>query len=220
MSVVEILIVGLALSMDAFAVTITNVMSYPSLSRARRLVLPLTFGIFQGLMLLVGYLVGGLAIGYIKSYAGPVALIILVVIGGRMIFEAVRVLRKKSSKAKVASGENSLMEARAEAGPPLKPETSAAVPDDTSGKKAKTLSFLEILVQGVATSLDALIVGVSLVALGTNIFLAAPIVGLTTLLVCLIGLALGRRVGALLGDKAQIVGGIILILIGIKACFF
>jgi putative Mn2+ efflux pump MntP len=60
-------------------------------------------------------------------------------------------------------------------------------------------------------------VGVSFLALGANIALAAPVVAVTTFLCCIVALLLGRRFGALLGDKAEIVGGIVLVLIGIKA---
>jgi len=259
MSIIEIFIISLALSVDAFAVTISNIMANPHLSRVQRLAMPVTFGVFQGLMLLIGYFVGNLAIGYIERYAGPVALVVLAVIGGRMIFEAIRDMRKKknaeseSSKqeateldaqetsgatspalaANISEGEASTLsteisakedstqptEPSGEEGSELAAET-LKTPDEVSDNKRSTFSFLSILAQGVATSLDALIVGVSLAALSVNILVAAPMVGLVTFAVCVVGLAIGKRIGILLGTRAQIVGGIILILIGIRVCFF
>jgi len=253
MSIVEILIVSLALSMDAFAVTISNLLAYPNLSRARRLAMPITFGVFQGVMLLVGFLVGFMAIGFIEAYAGPVALVILFVIGGRMIFEAVRDMRKKKSEieeskeaapvieeteevseeaaevleASEAAEASEVLEVLEESGVALEAsqdsesseilETSKAL---EVPKNSADLSLLTIIAQGVATSLDALIVGVSLAALTANIYIAAPTVGVTTFVICLLGLVIGKRLGVLLGGRAQFIGGIILILIGIRICFF
>jgi putative Mn2+ efflux pump MntP len=81
------------------------------------------------------------------------------------------------------------------------------------------LSLPALLAQAVATSIDAFVVGVSFLAMGVNIFAASSIVALTTFVCCLVALVIGRRFGSLLGDKAQIIGGIVLILIGIKALF-
>jgi len=208
------LIIGLALSMDAFAVTITNVIAYPDLSRFKRLSMPLVFGLLQGLMLLAGFFFGSLLVGYIEAFAGPVALVILVVIGGRMIFEAVRHMRKKKNAEEVplvTAYKGTAKHARH-----ARPQEEAL----EAPSKEAGLAVSVILVQGLATSFDALIVGVSLAALSANIVLGSTIVGLVTFLVCLAGLFIGKRVGALLGDKAQLVGGIILILVGIKICFF
>ena len=226
MSIPEILIVGLALSMDAFAVTITNLLSYPRLSRAGRLALPITFALFQGIMLIIGYFVGNLAVGLIEAYAGPIALVILAVIGGKMILEAIRERRKQKKEAEEKQAQE---EAREEEVLEAEGEVleEGALEKGAQGEKTKapekepaSLSLPIILFQGFATSLDALIVGVSLAALYVNILVAAPIVALITFALCLIGLIIGKRVGLLLGNGAQIVGGIILILIGIKVCFF
>ncbi|MDR2035992.1 MAG: manganese efflux pump MntP family protein [Coriobacteriales bacterium] len=199
MLIIEIIILGLILSLDALAITITNLMVYPGLSRTRSLMLPLTFGLFQGAMILVGYFIGSLALSYVKAFAGPIGLAILAVIGARMIFDAVKDIRKDKKKKELGSElvENTEL---------LEPET-----------KLRTTT---ILLEGVASSLDALIVGVSLVALGFNIYMTSTIVGITTFLVCLVGLFIGKRLGVILVEKAQIVGGIALILIGINICFF
>ena len=227
MSFIEILILGLALSMDAFAVTISNLMAYPYLSRSRKLALPLTFGVFQGLMLLIGFFAGSLALDFIKAYAGPIALVILTVIGGKMIFDAIRSMRKDRAEKAASFKRSTPGRFTEEALPASKHGVSSSSvagtseePAITSSENRSRLSLVTLLFQGVATSLDALIVGVSLGALGANIFVASPLVGVTTFLVCVIGLIIGKRVGILLGARAEIVGGVILILIGVKVCFF
>jgi len=187
LEVLQILLIALALSMDAFAVTVSNAVCHPEASRARLLLMPLVFGVFQGLMPLIGYFAGSLLAGLIDRFAGPIAFVILAVIGGRMVWGGVKALRQ---------GENCAV-----------------------AEAPRKLSVPAILVQGVATSIDALIVGVSFLALGTNIAIAAPLITVTTAACCLLALAIGKRFGLLLGDKAEVVGGIVLVLIGVKALF-
>jgi putative Mn2+ efflux pump MntP len=196
--IIEIVIVGLALSMDAFAVTMSNACAYPDSAKAQRLAMPVVFGLFQGLMPLAGYFAGSLAASFIDRYAGIVALIILACIGGKMVWGGARALR--AARAKTGSAT----------------DDSCPTPE---ANNPRTLSLVALLVQGIATSIDAFIVGVSFLALGANIAVAAPMVAVTTFVCCLIGLALGRRFGVLLGDKAEIIGGVVLILIGVKALF-
>ncbi|MDR3136968.1 MAG: manganese efflux pump MntP family protein [Coriobacteriales bacterium] len=249
MSIVEIIVIGLALSMDAFAVTISNACALRHSSLARQLAMPLTFGLFQGLMPLIGYLVGSFAANLIDQYAGYVALIILGLIGGRMVFSGARALRGAKThaathQAKADSGEAAthedkadsnhiaLREARAgsdnavthgvglaAASAPASPGNSAPV----LGRPQKTARqrwwIATLLAEALATSIDALIVGVSFLALSVSITIAAPTVAVTTFLCCLVALLLGRRFSALLGDKAEIIGGVVLICIGIKALF-
>ncbi|MDR3315932.1 MAG: manganese efflux pump MntP family protein [Coriobacteriales bacterium] len=187
MEILELLIIALALSMDAFAVTVSNACCYPDAPRSRLMLMPVVFGVFQGLMPLLGYIAGSLAAALIDRYAGIIAFVILGIIGGKMVWEGVRALRTAKSCG-----------------------VEAVV---------KKLSLPAILVQGVATSIDAFVVGVSFLALGTSIAVAAPTVAVVTFACCVAALLVGRRFGILLGDKAEIVGGIVLILIGVKALF-
>ena len=202
MGIIEILILGLALSMDAFAVTVSNLMAYPALSRVRRFMFPVIFGLFQGLMPLIGYFAGSVASDLISTFAGPIALVILGFIGGKMIFDSLKDLRAKKSE---------------DASPQ---EDSGAPSDEEVPDHVATISIPTILIQGVATSIDALIVGVTLLALDVNIFEASSLITLTTFACCLVALLIGKRFGTLLGSKAQIIGGLVLIAIGLKACFF
>lgn len=187
MSIAEIVLLGVALAMDAFAVTISNTFCYKDASRLRLCVLPIAFGVFQGLMPLLGYFLGGIVGDLIEAYAGIVTLIILGFIGGNMIKEGVSALRHPEAET-------------CEAGAKL-----------TAGV---------ILMQSVATSIDAFAVGVSLRAVNVDIALSAGIIALTTCACCFVALAIGRRFGHVLGDRAQIVGGAVLVLIGLKAMFF
>ena len=187
----EIIVLGVALSADAFAVTISNTFVYASESRSRLMLMPLMFGLFQGLMPVAGYLLGGLAAEVIETYAGVITLVILGLVGGNMIREGVCALRDPG-----------------EQGGPEEPG---------AGPVARRLALVTVLAQAIATAIDAFAVGVSLRAQAVSVVVAAPIIALTTFLCCVAALALGRKLGEVLGDRAQVAGGIVLVLIGLKA---
>ena len=180
MSVFEIVILGLALAMDAFAVTISNSFAYPKISRTRSLSMPLTFGFFQFLMPVVGFVLGQLVSDFITQYAGIITFAILGFIGGKMIWDAFH---------------------------------------EEEGEEAseQTLAMPVLLFQAVATSIDALAVGVSFAALEVNVLTSSGIIGITTALTCIVALIIGKRFGNALGEKATIIGGAVLILIGLKS---
>lgn len=191
MGLLEIIVLGVALSADAFAVTISNTFVYASESRSRLMLMPLMFGLFQGLMPVAGHLLGGLAAEVIETYAGVVTLVILGLVGGNMIREGVCALR--------GAGEQD------------GPEEPGA------GPVARRLTLVTVLAQAIATAIDAFAVGVSLRAQAVSVVVAAPVIALTTFLCCVAALALGRKLGEVLGDRAQVAGGIVLVLIGLKA---
>lgn len=191
MVLLEIIVLGVALSADAFAVTISNTFVYAGESRSRLMLMPLMFGLFQGLMPVAGYLLGGLAAEVIETYAGVITLVILGLVGGNMIREGVCALR--------GAGEQD------------GPEEPGA------GPVARRLTLVTVLAQAIATAIDAFAVGVSLRAQAVSVVVAAPIIALTTFLCCVAVLALGRKLGEVLGDRAQVAGGIVLVLIGLKA---
>lgn len=191
MGLLEIIVLGVALSADAFAVTISNTFVYASESRSRLMLMPLMFGLFQGLMPVAGHLLGGLAAEVIETYAGVITLVILGLVGGNMIREGVCALR--------GAGEQD------------GPEEPGA------GPVARRLTLVTVLAQAIAAAIDAFAVGVSLRAQAVSVVVAAPIIALTTFLCCVAALALGRKLGEVLGDRAQVAGGIVLVLIGLKA---
>lgn len=90
---------------------------------------------------------------------------------------------------------------------------------EEAGDDASGVGYRTLLLQAVATSIDAFAVGVSFCAEGADIWTTAPIVALCTFTICLVGLAIASRFGEKLGQRSQVIGGIILIIIGIKALF-
>lgn len=184
MSAFEVFLLGLALSADAFAVTVSNTFVYVGESRRRLLLMPLFFGAFQALMPLLGYFLGGVAAQLIERYAGIVTLVILGVIGGNMVREGIEGLR------------------------------SATPPEERADAR---LTIPTLVFQAIATAIDAFAVGVSLRAMDVNLAFAVTSIGLTTAACCVVAIYLGRKLGYLLGDRAEIVGGCVLIAIGLKA---
>lgn len=186
--VVEIFLIGIALSMDAFAVSICNGMIYNDLNKRKIFSMPIVFGVFQAVMPTIGFFLGYLFIDYIEAFDHWVAFILLLFIGGKMIFDSVREMRKP--------------------------------PEEIELKK---YSFGEVMVQGVATSIDALAVGVSMLAMdgitATTVWGYVAIIGVTTFCISLAGVFIGIKVGKLFKNKAdvaQIIGGLVLIGIGLK----
>lgn len=203
MGVIEILLLGLALSADAFAVTVSNSFAYAHESRARLALMPVFFGAFQALMPLLGYFLGGLAAELIERYSGIVTMVILGIIGANMVREGIQALR--ASKA----------EGSADASDPAGDSDPA---DAAAGEKSpKRLTLAILVLQAIATAIDAFAVGVSLRAQVVNLPFAVCVIGLTTFVCCVVALLAGRRLGSLLGDRAEVAGGLVLIGIGIKA---
>ena len=177
----ESTVLGIALAMDAMAVTLSNSLCEPDMPLSKKLGMPVAFALFQMMMPVFGYLGGTLIAEYIERYAGIVSLVILAFVGGKMIVEAVRELRE--------------------------PEACPAA----------RLTWATIGMEAVATAIDAFVVGVSFAAEGKDVVLYCGMIGVTTLICCLLVLALGRKLGERFGARAEVVGGIVLILIGVKA---
>lgn len=180
MSIYEIVLIGIALSMDAFAVCIAGSMTYTNMTGYRKLSMPAVFGLFQGLMPIAGFYLGSLFSSFIDRWSGVISLIILGVISISMIREGLSAAEERQTN-----------------------RLTAAV----------------LLAQAVATSIDAFAVGVSFAAEGADIWLSAPIIAVTTFILSLAAILIGVRAGERLGHRAEILGGVILIVIGIKALF-
>lgn len=177
MSFWEILLIGVALSMDAVAVAAASAMNNPHIHRREALMLACAFGGFQGLMPLLGYYTGTAFNVFMSTWAPFIACLLLVIVGGKMIWDTI-------------SG-------------------------DAEALAAFTLPV--ILLEAIATSIDAMAVGVSLAAgAGVSIIPAASLIAVTTFVLTLLAVWLSRLCGDLLANKAGILGGVILIIIGIK----
>lgn len=186
MNFIALIFTAFALSMDAFAVSITKGMTIKNLKKSTALKMALTFGVFQGAMPLLGWALGISFESYIKSIDHWIAFILLGFIGFNMIkgfFDD----RKEENASEL--------------------EFSATTDvDDLSNK--------EIIMLAVATSIDALAVGISFAFLNVSIIPAASIICIITFLVCVVGVFVGNKVDDIFNGYAELVGGIILILIG------
>ena len=186
MNFIALIFTAFALSMDAFAVSITKGMTIKNLKKSTALKMALAFGVFQGAMPLLGWALGISFESYIKSIDHWIAFILLGFIGFNMIkgfFDD----RKEENASEL--------------------EFSATTDvDDLSNK--------EIIMLAVATSIDALAVGISFAFLNVSIIPAASIICIITFLVCVVGVFVGNKVGDIFNGYAELVGGIILILIG------
>lgn len=192
--ILEIFLIGVSLAMDALAVSVTDGLCYNNLNKRKGVLIPLTFGLFQAVMPLIGFFVAygfGLAFREVfDTFDHWIAFALLFVIGAKMIFDAIKEFRSPSE-----------------------------------GSCGKNFSITEVLIQGVATSIDALFIGVSFVAYDAlkntvwYVFIAVAIIGVTTFLISLAGLLLGVKFGNILKKKAgltNLIGGLVLIGIGLK----
>lgn len=195
MGLLEILMLGMALATDAFSVTISNTFAFDDHRFSRLMRMPLFFGLFQFGMPLAGYFVGGIAAELIEKYAGIVSLVILGFIGLNMLYSGYKALKEDASEE----------------------DEEEAQQDAQQG--AITLSYGKLVFQAVATAIDAFAVGVSFRAHSVDILVASALFGIITVILCTIALFVGKKLGSLLGDRAEMVGGAVLILIGLKAFF-
>ena len=175
----SVILIGISLSMDAFAVSVTNGIAMRPFKTGYALWHGLYFGAFQFLMPLAGYILGSTVSGYVTAIGPYVSFALLAFIGGKMILEAVR------------GGE------------------------EGSGGMA-ALSHKRLLALAVATSIDALAVGVTFAFLQVNIVSAAALIGLTTFCLSAAGVWIGNKFGAKYKKNAELAGGVILILMGTK----
>lgn len=199
MGLLEILMLGVALATDAFSVTISNTFAFDDHRFSRLMRMPLFFGLFQFGMPLAGYFVGGIAAELIEKYAGIVSLAILGFIGSNMLYSGYKALKEDASEE---DEEEAQQGAQQEA-----------------QQGATTLSYGKLVFQAVATAIDAFAVGVSFRAHSVDILVASALFGIITVILCTIALFVGKKLGSLLGDRAEMVGGAVLILIGLKAFF-
>ena len=183
MTLLEIFLIGIGLSMDAFAVAICKGLAMPRVDRKRTLLIGLYFGVFQALMPALGWLLGSQFARYVTRLAPWIAFVLLAWIGGNMIRES-----------------------------------RAGDKEDEEQPSNGEVRHKELLVLAVATSIDALAVGVtfSMVELSVSIGLAVALIGCTTFLISLGGVYVGNVFGARYKSRAELVGGAILILIGVK----
>ena len=181
---------GIGLAMDAFSVSLANGLNCPSMHKSRMSLIAGVFAGFQIAMPLLGWVCVHTVVAYFKAFEKFIpwiALLLLLYIGGKMLIEGIRGTEEDSSATK--------------------------------------LTFGALALQGVATSIDALSVGFTIAEYDiVAACIEALIIGIVTFGICMLGLMIGKKAGTKLSGKAQILGGVILILIGleifIKGVFF
>ena len=179
MDLLSLIFLAVGLAMDAFAVSVALGLKIPVRDKWKiALKAGLFFGIAQGVMPLIGWILGNGFSSYIEKFDHWIAFILLAIIGGKMIREAIH-------------------------------------PDEDSDDEVDT-GMKRMFILAIVTSIDALAVGVSFAFLNVNIISAVLIIGIITLVTSAIGVIIGKIFGDLFSGKAEIIGGVILILIGLK----
>ncbi|MHB0898619.1 MAG: manganese efflux pump MntP [Spirochaetales bacterium] len=180
------ILIGLALSMDAFAVSVSASICSSSIPLAIGLRAALFFGFFQFAMPIAGWLLGGAFRQLIQGYDHWIAFMLLAFVGGKMIWDGVRA------------------------------RDPASCPDPDEEKSHGIMRLNTLLLLSVATSIDALAIGLSYSILGSSIAKPAIVIGVTTFVTSFLGIQFGRKLKAVLEEWAEIVGGSVLMLIGLK----
>lgn len=175
----EVLLLAVALSMDAFAVSMCKGLAMPKATYRDGLVCGLWFGSFQALMPTAGFFLGSLFYNAIKAVDHWIAFGLLAIIGINMLREAF--------------------------------SSDCDCENHSADMSAKTM-----FVMAIATSIDAMAAGISMAMDGTNIWVAAALIGVITCGLCTVGVKIGNVVGSRYEKKAQIAGGVVLILLGLK----
>ena len=179
MGVIELLILAVGLSMDAFAVSVCKGLAMKKAGAKELCIVGCWFGGFQALMPLTGYLLGSRFASYIERWDHWIAFVLLAFIGGNMIRES-----REQEEEEIEHG--------------------------------GSIRYRELFTLAVATSIDALAVGVSFAFLGVRIAPAVTLIGCTTFVLTLVGVWVGNLFGSRYKSRAELTGGIILILIGVK----
>jgi putative Mn2+ efflux pump MntP len=187
MGLLDILFIGVGLSMDAFAVSICKGLKMKVIAYRQSFIIALFFGVFQAVMPLIGYALSVSFVDYVNQYSHWVAFVFLLIIGVNMIRESV------------------------------------GAEDDAECVQSQKIDIRELFMLAVATSIDALAIGVTFGTMGDklklSIGLSVVIIGLTTFVISLAGVVIGNIFGTKYKKKAEIAGGIILIIIGLKVVF-
>ena len=177
MGLIELFLIAVGLSMDAFAVSVCKGLAMPKCTFKKAAIVGLWFGGFQALMPAIGYILGAQFQETIASIDHWIAFVLLALIGGNMIREAL---------------------------------------DNDEEEADASLDVKTMFLLAVATSIDALAIGITFAFLKVNIIPAVCFIGIVTFIISFVGVKIGNVFGARYKNKAEIVGGVILILLGLK----
>ena len=186
MDILDIILIGVALAMDACALTISNCTVYKcDLNGKKDWSMPIAFAIFQGIMPLIGFLIGSIFAEFIGKIAGFLTAGIFFFLSGKIIVDN------------------------------LKGDHDTFCPVDKS--QVNKFTFTILLVQGFATSIDALAVGITFISLPFSVFIAVGVISLVTALLVSLALIFGKTLGKLFGSYAEWIGAGILLVLAIKS---
>lgn len=198
--IVQSLLISVSLSMDAFAVSLSNGLTAKKMPVKYMILTALSFGLFQGIMPLIGYLLGSLFEKWIEVAVPIIGFCILFLLGAKMIFDSVRdIVKEKKANEKETD--------------------NLSCPNCLDNEEEKPYKFAvkTLLIQSVATSIDALTVG--LVYIGKSAvetYVTFALIAVITFGICVGGVFIGQKFGDKLKSKSGILGGLILIAIGLK----
>lgn len=208
------ILLGAALAMDAFSVSLANGLEDPDMRPGRVCGIAGVFAAFQIAMPLIGWVCIYTIAEYFDAFRAWIpwiALALLAFLGGKMLVEGIRDLQQDA----VLKDAPNATDAENETGATAEGEIGASAAAD--GKSGGKLTVAALLLQGVATSIDALSVGFTIADYTFPLaLLSAAIIGAVTFLLCFLGVHIGKRFGTHLAGRATIVGGLILIGIGIE----
>jgi putative Mn2+ efflux pump MntP len=189
MQIIDVILIGLALSIDACALTIANCATYGcSLGKKKEWCMPIFFALFQGVMPIIGYFIGFAFKDYISQIIKYVSSGIFFLLAGKIIFDIIK----------------DYVEER-------------KITDVKECKKKTHLSYVMILVQAVVTSIDALAIGVTFINLKFSVYIAVLIIAVITFILVTVALLFGKYLGKIFGKYAEWVGAGILIALAIKS---
>ena len=177
MDLFEIVLVGIGLAMDAFAVSVCKGLSMKKMKWKNAIIIAFYFGVFQAGMPVIGYFLGTTFRGFVESVDHWIAFILLSIIGGNIIKDST---------------------------------------DDELDKRNDKIDSKTMLLLAVATSIDALAVGITFAFFEVNLLLAISVIGIITFVLSILGVMIGNKFGDKFQNKAELTGGIILIIIGLK----
>ena len=220
MSLLEIFMIAVGLSMDAFAVAVCAGVVMPGQNTRNSIIVGLYFGIFQAIMPIGGFFMANRFAGLIYAYSHWAAFGVLAFIGGKMIFDS---FKKNDGQAQSSGGQAPSSGSLAQSGSLARSEGSQAQSGSlaqSEGSQAQSdgasLGPAHMLPLALATSVDAMAVGVTFAFLRVNIMPAALIIGAVTLVLAIGGVKIGAAFGARFKAKAELAGGTILVLIGLR----
>ena len=197
--IINSMLLGVGLAMDAFSVSMANAMRDPHMKRREMARIAGAFALFQFLMPEIGWICVHTIVNYFKSFQKLIpwiALILLAYIGGKMLLEGISDYRAMRNATN--------------------PESSCLKADENMNG-VTTLSIHTLILQAIATSIDALSVGFAIAEYGAfEAFVAAAIIAVVTFFICIGGILIGRKAGSFLAWRASILGGTILIGIGLE----